>query len=352
MNRPLHLARKDARRLACGLGLWLVLFPIPATLLVLHATGRLDSLSPKAPEVLGSVHLVLYIAGFLLAVQLALEDPLHGADAGWRTRPITVRDLLLAKLGLAGATLVAAPTALLALVWMAAGFGPRDIATLALDQAAVHALIAGFGLLLGALTRNLGQALLWLTAALPGLALAAGWPGERSHRTALLAAAFPAVALALRAAYRPRSSRGLSGGLGFAGAALVTLGIFASVPDRPVWSAPSGPGQALSVGTEARLGAEHLRLVRMEPDPKSSTPLQPMLRLEWRGLAPHGILLPGGLAASSPHLVRVRPGQPGQAPSSALIRSSRLAGIQFTFHELRLPAAQAEGAIWSPAATR
>lgn len=349
MNRPLHFARKDARRLGPALGLWLALFPLPAALLVLHATGRVNAFAPGAPDVFGAVHQVLCAVGFLLAVQLALEDPLHHPDAHWRTRPIRLRDLLLAKLGLAFAALVAAPTLLLVLVWTAAGFAPRDIAALVSVQTTTHALLAGFGLLLGALTRDLGQALLWLAGSLAGLFLIVSQFHERTAGNAalLLPAALACIAFALCLAYRRRPLRILGGGLGFVGAILATLAIQFSPPSHQPESERASPALALVAGTEARFGSEQLRLIRIEPDASNSTPTRPVVRVEWRRLAPH---FPLDSAAQVTPPVLNGPDPLALVPLSAFTHVHAWAGLRYTRHELLLPAAGHEGVTWSPAA--
>lgn len=164
MKLTWHIVRKDARRMAAPVGIWL------AFLLVTTVWMRVTSWSDARVEVtsaaawirlMGSLTWVSWLVGtaglVALVGVLGQEDRVIGPAAAWRTRPITAGRLLLAKLIAGFLLLVAAPLVVLLPVWWVAGFGPRELLDAAGAIAGWHALLVVSALGLSALTEDLGQ---------------------------------------------------------------------------------------------------------------------------------------------------------------------------------------------------
>lgn len=352
MNRVLHLARKDARRLGPAFSFWLCLIPVAPGLLVWKSAHAAPWLSAHVSDVLGVLHGILLLAGFLLAAQLSLEDPLHTPDAAWRTRPVSRRDLLLSKISLALVALVLAPVALLVVVWLAAGFNARDIAALALDQAAAHSLFAGLGLLLGATSRNLGQALLWLCGGLPlllilPLAFHAG-TGRLAGPLLLLAAI--TVPLGLLVAFMCKRGRFPALILFFAG--LTFFSAVGLAPSPPPLAATTRvlTEQPFAVGSEIRADSVRCRLVHIEPFHPNSSPADPtpLIRVSWCKISPAGALLPSRPRPTSStiglHVQDATPAGPRELRSD----TSSAGGVHLVRTVMVLSADQRESATWFP----
>lgn len=185
MNTVLHLVRKDLRRLAAPLALWLALVAGKALALLLYATSSLpwagEWIGPAAAYANGMEAVV----GLLLVVMLVLEDAPTDTRAFWRTRPISGVCLLAAKAAGAALMVVALPLALLTPIWIAAGFDAREVGLAALDWTllrgtlalAVLALAAAAGGWSQAVFGALGLGPVALAGVLLGWRIPGGWMG-------------------------------------------------------------------------------------------------------------------------------------------------------------------------------
>lgn len=97
------------------------------------------------------------VAVYLLVGALVLEDALAGTTEFWKTRPITNARLFAAKLLTAFVLFVLAPLAVLVPLWLAAGFGVRDLATAAGEFAVSMCGVLAVGLAVASLARDLAQ---------------------------------------------------------------------------------------------------------------------------------------------------------------------------------------------------
>lgn len=164
MNLTWHIVRKDLRRLAWPVAIWIG-FRVVAT-----GWMRFASWSGETPDVTDATGwirmteafvrvtgVVAAIALVVLAGVLGLEDRMTGTDAFWRTRPLTGLRLLQAKLWAALLLLVVAPVAALMPVWGLSGLDGGEMLRAAAALAAWHGGLAICALSLAALTEDLGQ---------------------------------------------------------------------------------------------------------------------------------------------------------------------------------------------------
>ncbi len=194
MSLVWHIVRKDLRRLAVPLALWLVLLVGEAGWLPkISAAARLDLMTFEG---LGSFvmvwEVITLVVGFLLAAWLVMEDGLTSTQAFWRTRPIHGARLLAAKT--AGALLMFSvlPVLMLVPVWLGLGFSAWAMAVAA-GELAIGSLpftLAAFTL--ACLTETSGQFLVRLVGAtlvLPWLVMFAldAWPKGRPSPAEVLA---------------------------------------------------------------------------------------------------------------------------------------------------------------------
>lgn len=356
MTTALHLARKDLLRLRGALALWLILLPLPAALTVWRASGLGHALSEGSGSLLIIAYMALKIVGLLLVAQLALEDPLHHPDAAWPTRPITRKDLLIAKGTLAALGFVVAPVILLTLVWVAAGFNLADIAALALTQLAGFAVFTGGGLLVGAISRHLNQVLLWLLAACPAFLISAL---SLYNRVPLTAAGWLMIAISLLIggviiAYLRPGSRPLTAALLISGLTAATFGNVQ--PARILDTATTTPtarhptiSQPLRAGTTIQDDSLRHALVSAEWNPPSAGATERTLQVEWMQLSP-GATLTGPRSLKQPltYLVLRPDGTRVPTEASTWVRTYEIAGIHLTVRRTTVSARDA-AATWQPA---
>lgn len=164
MKLTWHIVRKDARRLALPVGIWLT-FIVVTTIWMRTSSWsdeRVEVASATAwVRLMGSLTWVVWLvetAGLVaLAGVLGQEDRVIGPAASWRTRPIAASRLLRAKLIAGFLLLVVAPLVVLLPVWWAIGFGSSEVLAAAGAIAGWHALLFVSALCLSALTEDLGQ---------------------------------------------------------------------------------------------------------------------------------------------------------------------------------------------------
>jgi hypothetical protein len=164
MSLAWHVAKKDLRRLALPVAVWVALIVLPTLAFRLasppiepHMVTGLDvwrkSLGIWIQLLLG----IEFIIGYVLAGSLVLEDPLVDSNAFWPTRPIAKRTLLAAKLLAAAVLFLVAPILALTPLWLGSGFGGRDLGWAAWQFATAHGGMIALALMTGSLVRNLAQ---------------------------------------------------------------------------------------------------------------------------------------------------------------------------------------------------
>ena len=164
MNLTWHIVRKDLRRMALPVGIWLAL-----QLVSTAAFGGMRM--PSEPYRLGLPFtwamtmqqmfllavVLLGFTGAVLAGFLAQDDSPAGTTAFWQTRPITGVRLMFAKIAGALLMLVVAPAAVLTIVWVGDGFSLRETWLAALEFMAWQIVFIVPALAIGAATSNLGR---------------------------------------------------------------------------------------------------------------------------------------------------------------------------------------------------
>jgi hypothetical protein len=104
---------------------------------------------------------------FLLAAMIVQADPLAGEAPFWRTRPVSGRRLLGAKL-LGLFLLLGLPVCLVALPWwLACGAGPAELASVAALMLLMQAAVIAPAVLVASLTESLGQFFVWSLVLVP-----------------------------------------------------------------------------------------------------------------------------------------------------------------------------------------
>jgi hypothetical protein len=176
MSRILHVARTDVRR---WWSLALASVAVIAGDRVLSAVGPAQAM--RQPSLAGLLDMLAVMVGVtLLVIPIVLvgvivhETPLVGARAFWQTRPLPVRDVVVAKLLTLGIIVVAVPVAADAIVLAQRGL-PFDLVLLDALESAVGMRLIGllFVLFLAMLTRSLVTYLVALVGSLLGLLVVA-----------------------------------------------------------------------------------------------------------------------------------------------------------------------------------
>lgn len=208
MNLTWHLARKDLRRFAAPVAVWLALLVGPLVafrFFVPNLDGHMAS-SLEASVRIASIWTGVLVAvqgliGYALAGALVLEDSQRGTTAFWKTRPISRGRLIGAKALAGGVAFIVAPPVALAAVWLTLGFDGREIGVSAWAFTTVHGSLAAVAFVLALITRHLAQLFLFTLAlgvGFFGLGIVARPALMRVNRTDE-----PHVAPVIRAAERP-----------------------------------------------------------------------------------------------------------------------------------------------------
>jgi hypothetical protein len=159
-----HIARKDLRRMALPVSVWLALILVPTIAVRVaapgiagHAGSTIDMWNAAFSiwaRLLEGVQLVI---GCLLVGSLVLEDPLVGTTSFWSTRPIGSMRLLAAKIVAALVLFFVAPIVVLTPVWIASSFGFVDLVQAGWDFATRVGGSFLIALMLASASRNLAQ---------------------------------------------------------------------------------------------------------------------------------------------------------------------------------------------------
>ncbi len=135
MNLIWHIVKKDLRRMAAPVGVWLVLIAASAVWFRLAAPRLIGHVGVDVStwiELLRIWTLLLTAAQWIFAViligALLLEDPIAPTNAFWATRPIANCRLLAAKVIATLIAFVALPAGVLVPVWLSIGCGWTTLA--------------------------------------------------------------------------------------------------------------------------------------------------------------------------------------------------------------------------------
>lgn len=160
MSPTWHIVRKDTRRLALPVAVWLA-FQAGALAWFEQAPGFLASDVSTWLYGYGlwieQIVIVQGLFGFVLVGVLMLEDPARGSDVFWRTRPISGARLLAAKGLAAGLMFVVAPVVVLLPLWLALGFSAGEAGGAALTLIRGQLGVMLLGLAAGSLAASLAQ---------------------------------------------------------------------------------------------------------------------------------------------------------------------------------------------------
>ena len=172
MRLIVHCVAADIRRRWPVIAAWIV---------VVAGAAIVDGIRPflasdvRVLNLAGAVGSLLWLAEllllFVLTAVVVQTHPLVGSDAFWMTRPIAPRTLLVSKLVLLGAVMVAFPV-LVEIVLMAAYEVPaRQIALVAADTALTRTVIVVLLMTAAALTQNLSRFAVLCASAIGALAI-------------------------------------------------------------------------------------------------------------------------------------------------------------------------------------
>jgi hypothetical protein len=207
-----HIAKKDLRRMALPVGVWLALILVPTIAFCVvspavegNATSSIDTWSRVSWIWVRLLEGVQVFLAYLLAGTLVLEDPLVGTTSFWTTRPIGNARLLGAKIIAAFLLFVVAPIVLLTPVWLASGFALNDLVHAAESLTERFGITLLLALMTASLARNLAQ-FLSFSILIVGLFFITGrialpyWRATpalvfASHEWIVAAAMLPAIAL-------------------------------------------------------------------------------------------------------------------------------------------------------------
>ncbi len=170
-----HIVRKDLRRFALPIAVWLLTLTGP-TILGLSTPKPEGHLALNLEMMLGAqktavrfMDFALLLFGYLLAGSIVLEDSLAGSAEFWKTRPVSGARLMAAKGLGAACVLVILPLIVLTFVWCANGFGWADLTAATGSFFVAQARLLLLALALAALSRSLAQFVLY-TLVLIGVA--------------------------------------------------------------------------------------------------------------------------------------------------------------------------------------
>ncbi|MEO6569686.1 MAG: hypothetical protein ABIO94_13050 [Opitutaceae bacterium] len=114
------------------------------------------------------------VTAYFLVAAFIHQDPIASTTAFWTTRPISGTQMLAAKLTGLIVALGVIPILLMLPWWLGCGYGPREIASAAIETLLWQALVSAIALPIATLSDGLSRYLVWtliLIAALATLAL-------------------------------------------------------------------------------------------------------------------------------------------------------------------------------------
>jgi hypothetical protein len=159
-----HIVKKDLRRLWLPVALWALLVAaqigVGMNLLLSQGTADVEWFTQMSVYSVMLLTLDLLFA-YVLVAALVQDDSLVGTNLFWRTRPISGRRLLGAKLLAAAIMFGALPTLIWLPWWLSCGYGWREVAGAIPEILGEHAVAVMAGLLVAVLTDTLGRFLGW-----------------------------------------------------------------------------------------------------------------------------------------------------------------------------------------------
>lgn len=183
-----HIIKKDLRRFRALLALWcaaLAIRVIAAGLAGNDAGGRLE------PGLVILFVLILFLNALMVTRVVAEDSPLKEA-AFWRSRPITGRQMMTAKLIFLAVWTLFLPSLVVVAAGCAYGFTGWECAAVAAGQVMIHATVGALFLTTSILTQRVWAAVLGVLVLLVAVQIARG-----GRSTLEAASPFESVSLAL-----------------------------------------------------------------------------------------------------------------------------------------------------------
>jgi hypothetical protein len=254
MSLLLNIVRKDFLRVRWSLVLLVAVTAVKFGLgwmLAYDAPRQFEAWRETSGVVLTLV-VVEQVLTWLMAGTMILADPLVESRAAWRTRPIGVARLLLAK-AMGAVLLLGGPGFVLGVPWwIANGFGVAEMAKAATMGLLATLAVVGPSFFVASLVDSMSRYVLWSVAALAGVitlpllfaTLTTRWP-EGAGFWAASCTACLLVAIVLVVRFRGEGRRCLPVG--------VALGVPTIVSLLGVWLATNGRAWSRDVWTEAHV---------------------------------------------------------------------------------------------------
>jgi len=174
MNQILAMVGKDGRRVKGWVALFLAVNVVKFGIGWWLAFGPAQGFATwvRMGDVVKWLMVAEVVLTWLIAGALVLEDPLVGAGAAWRTRPISVWRLLVAKV--LGALLwLWGPSVVLGLPWWwASGLGGGDMLRAAALGLATTAAVIAPSFFVASLVDSMGRYVLWSIPGYAGMVVA------------------------------------------------------------------------------------------------------------------------------------------------------------------------------------
>ena len=164
MSLTWHIVRKDLRRMALPVGLWVA---FGMTAMIWLGAMHMDEDAVRAGDFYRWIsgvggftawaNVMQIVTAALLAAHLLQDDGCVGSEGFWLTRPIARGRMLVAKLIAGGLLLVLAPVVALTPVWLVNGFSAGEVAMAGGEFAVWQIVIVVIAFAIAALTKNLAQ---------------------------------------------------------------------------------------------------------------------------------------------------------------------------------------------------
>ena len=325
MNTVLHLVRKDLRRLAGPVALWLALVAGKALGLLLYAAGDLSWPGEWIGPAVAYANGMEAVIGLLLVVMLVLEDAPTDPRAFWKTRPVAGAHLLAAKVAGALLMFVALPVVALTPIWIAAGFGAGEVGWAALDWALLRGTLTLAVLALAAVAGGWSRTVFAALGLAPvALVCAMADRGGEAGRADVIGAAATAAALSLVFQYGARrrlpAAVVLAVGLVVSASGIRRLGEARGTVDDAAFERIE-PGAPLVAGAGQETAAGWARVTAVEP---WENQVRVTLRergfdsVLFRGVRAPDPVLGGSAAPASPESPAVTVGRRGTIRAASL----------------------------------
>jgi hypothetical protein len=255
----LHHAAKDIRANRWLLSAWLAALVANVAVYSIHSLLLLQisdsafasSVSASAWQLAGALQSV---AGWLIAIRMVLADPLDDTSAFWLTRPISARQLLLAKFGTISTIFLVLPACCRVAVAVANGTDWALAARVAVEWTALDAVLLWPLVLVASMTRDRARLVIlgvFATFAFFILRLSVGHPTTIG---AVAAWAFGLLALIGLIAHQYLTRRRLRTLLLTLATVLVASGLYALGQSALLPGFAVGPGDPSAIGLDRLVG--------------------------------------------------------------------------------------------------